>query len=393
MKYVNRAMSIAVSALVLVIGARSLPLAALSETAEETNSGNLAVSLQKISESYDSGIFKQAQWINLNGTMGKVTGNREMFSNKGVLVTDNGYVAGTYSMTTTDYEYDETIMLKEYLDRKGIQLLYVNEPLKYSDDEEMLKQFGRESYGNQNADKYLSRIGEAGIEYLDLREYIESENLDSWALFYRTDHHWTVPAGLWATTKIVDVLNADYGYQIDTTLYEDSNLNYTYVEDCWLGEQGRVIAESYIGLDDYTEIKPTYETDFSWSYWNAEPAGGSFDSLIDESRYYADVDVYSVGSWHYSYCPNGINGLSLVNNNVPDGRILYLGDSYDQVVVPFLALGVHEVDTLVLRAYDGSLLDYIEAGDYDTVIIAYAEFMIGAHDNEESANYAMFTFE
>jgi hypothetical protein len=386
-------MSIVVSALILVIGAGSQPLSALSEISAETDSGNLELPLQKISEAYDTGIFKQTQWINLNGAIGKTIGSREMFSSKGIRVTDNGYVAGTYSITTTDYEYDETIMLKEYLDSKGIQLLYVNEPLKYMEDGEMLKQFGLESYGNQNADKYLSRIGEAGIEFLDLREYIASENLDSWALFYRTDHHWTVPAGLWATKKIADVLNEDYGYQIDKTLYEDSSLNYTYFEDCWLGEQGRVIAESYIGLDDYTEIKPAYETDLLWSYWNSEPTDGSFDSLIDESRYYADVDVYSSDSWHYSYCPYGINGLSLVNNNVEDGRILYLGDSYDQVVVPFLALGVHELDTLVLRSYGGSLLEYIETGDYDTVIIAYAEFMIGAHDSEDSANYAMFTFE
>lgn len=36
---------------------------------------------------------------------------------------------------------------------------------------------------------------------------------------------------------------------------------------------------------------------------------------------------------------------------------------------------------------------YSEGEDYDTVIIAYAQFMIGAHDNEGSANYRMFRLE
>ena len=47
---------------------------------------------------------------------------------------------------------------------------------------------------------------------------------------------------------------------------------------------------------------------------------------------------------------------------------------------------------LVLREYDGSLREYIDSHDIDAVIVAYASFMIGAHDYESSANYAMFDF-
>jgi hypothetical protein len=103
---------------------------------------------------------------------------------RGILVTDTGYTVGVYGSATTDYEYNETVMLRDYLDSKGIQLLYVNEPLKYLDDGEMLEQFGLESFGNQNADKYLERIGQAGICYLDLRENIVEENMDTWDFYY-----------------------------------------------------------------------------------------------------------------------------------------------------------------------------------------------------------------
>lgn len=72
-----------------------------------------------------------------------------------------------------------------------------------------------------------------------------------------------------------------------------------------------------------------------------------------------------------------------------------MGDSYEQVTEPFISLGVHEVDSLILRNYDSSfnLRNYILENGYDTVIIAYAQFMVGAHDDESSANYRMFTFE
>lgn len=71
---------------------------------------------------------------------------------------------------------------------------------------------------------------------------------------------------------------------------------------------------------------------------------------------------------------------------------MLLGDSYEQVTAPFLSLGVNEVQTLVLRDYADSLKEYIKQNDPDTVIVTYASFMIGAHDDPNSANYAMFDF-
>ena len=115
---------------------------------------------------------------------------------------------------------------------------------------------------------------------------------------------------------------------------------------------------------------------------------GSLDDYIDESMYDMEPDVYEAPSWHYSYAMTDV-----VNHDATYGKILVLGDSYDHVLVPFLSLGVSEVNVLALRHFEGSLRDYIAAGDYDTVLICYTEFMIGAHDDPQSANYRMFTFE
>ena len=112
----------------------------------------------------------------------------------GMNITTTGYNVGRYEKTSTDYEVQQMTDFKNYLDSKGIRLLYVNEPAKYIDDAYYTEQFGGESYLNRNADLFLQRISEAGIESLDLRDCIAEEGLDPMSLFYRTDHHWTVPA-------------------------------------------------------------------------------------------------------------------------------------------------------------------------------------------------------
>ena len=72
-----------------------------------------------------------------------------------------------------------------------------------------------------------------------------------------------------------------------------------------------------------------------------------------------------------------------------------MGDSYAMVTEPFLSLGVNQIDFLIMRNKDDSfsLRKYILDNQYDTVLICYAQFMIGAHDNPQSDNYRMFTFD
>lgn len=72
------------------------------------------------------------------------------------------------------------------------------------------------------------------------------DGLDIYDMFYRTDHHWTTRSGLWATGVLAKTLNEKCGYQIDCSRYNESNYSFTEYKDAWLGEQGRVIAESLL---------------------------------------------------------------------------------------------------------------------------------------------------
>lgn len=331
--------------------------------------------------------------VKLNGSILKKTGIRSFYNSAHKMnITTDGYNVGRYEKTSTDYEVAEMVSFKEYLDNKGIQLLYVNEPAKYTDDEFYTEQFGGESFLNRNMDLFLDRIGAAGINYLDLRECAKDEGLDCMQMFYRTDHHWTIPASVWAARQIAKKLNDDYGYNIDMKLYNEDNFNTVEYKNCWLGEQGRLVADTYIGLDDYTMMEPKYDTSYTiYAEDGNVEEEGTFDAFIDKSVYKEGVDPYDSKLWHYSY---SAKGNKLVHNNLTEyGRVLILGDSYETSMRSFLSLGIRDTMVVIPRDLESSVRNIIDDGNFDTVIVSYAQFMVGAHDDENSANYRMFALE
>lgn len=355
--------------------------------AQDVETGTLTMS--GIESEYVSTMLEKQSFINLNGSMAKALNMQGYYSDMGMYVTDDNYIVSASGITSTDYEYEQMVSLKAYLDSIGVNLLYVNAPTKYVDDSLFSTQFGINTYSNRNADLFLQRISDAGIANIDLREKLKEDGLKVEEQFFRTDHHWTPECGLWATRIMAEGLNEYCGYNIDTSIYDKSNYTFTKYEDCWLGEQGRKVAETYVGLDDYTCVMPNFETNYSFKTASGL-LPGTFDTFVNKDVYNLENDVYTTYSWHYSY-----GQCSCINNNVSYGKVLLLGDSYAQVTQPFLSLGVSEIDPLIMRDYDDtfSLRTYIQNGEYDTVVICYAQFMIGAHDNPNSANYRMFTFD
>lgn len=349
------------------------------------------VTVQNVISDYVDSFWGHSQFISLNGKIASFLNMRGFYSDIGIYVDEDDYVISAYSKTSTDYEFNQLLQFKQYLDEKGINLMYVNAFTKYVDDDVPFQQFAIHSFVNQNADHLLQRLEDANIATLDLRDHVAEECLDVKKMFYRTDHHWTVPSGFWATEIIAKSLNNQFGYHIDNNLYDPNQYTFTDYHNCWVGEQGRKLSEAYIGTDDFTKITPNFSTNFS-IITPSQIADGNFDIML-RSSIFEDPEKNKNISWHYSYMPQKLTSCSIINHNVSEGKILLLCDSFSYVVAPFLSLGVSELDTIILRSFDGDLQQYIESSDIDTVVILYAPFMIGAHDNPKSANYEMFTFE
>ena len=366
-------------------------VAAYLAQSESELSGKKAVKISTLESDYTNAGPFRSKLIDLNGALARLLQMRGYYSSEfGLYITDNNYVVSSEPEASTDYEVESLTKFYDFLQENGIQMLYVSQPDRYLDDSMFAREFGEESYTNRNTDLFMERLRAAGIPAIDLRDNIVEENRNIYDMFYRTDHHWTTPTGLWASRIIAGAMNEYCGCDIDLSLYDEDKYAFNSWTGCWLGEQGRKVAKTYVGLDDFTEIKPSFETDYTFYPEEGDSFDGTFDNFIDESIYNVKKDVYENRSWHYSY-----SQIHCVNHKVKKGKVLMLSDSYAYVTEPFLSLGVHEIDPLILRSYktwEFDLRDYILKNGYDTVIICYAQFMVGAHDDPSSANRRMFTF-
>jgi len=347
-------------------------------------------SLTDIDTEYSGNLWNQEKYIDINGFMAKILNFKGIYSDMGMYVTSDGIIESAYNPTSTDYETEQLIAFRDFLSEHDINLLYVNEPTKYIDDAVFEKEFGIPTYTNQNADKFMDRIRKANINCIDLRDNIRQEGLDVEKMFYRTDHHWTVPTGFWAAGIVAEGLNQYCGYSIDMETYNPDNYEKHEWKNCWLGEQGRKVGRTYVGLDDYANYIPKFKTNLSFKRDGGELVAGDFNSFIDESVYNTENDVYDNLSWHYAY-----NTKDCINNLVDNGKVLIIVDSYAMAMEPYLALGVHDIDCLFLRQCeeDFSIRNYVLENGYDTVILAYAQVVIGAHDDGANINRNTFRLD
>lgn len=301
----------------------------------------------------------------------------------------DGHLVTPFRYASADYEVAQMERLNDHLKARGIPLLYVNAPTKYVDDALIEARFGIESYVNRNADRFIRRLREhTDIPVLDLRDNLRAEGLDILSLFFRTDHHWTPATGLWATKHIARFMNDCGAASIDTALFDSDNYTTVRYTDAWIGEEGRKLAD--VPRDDFTCIEPSPDLRVSVTQLGTGSVLNGGSELLLNKAVYNSADGRS---WYYSYMPLGLDFAKLTNLSGGEGRILLLGDSYAYTVVPFLIEGVHEITTVIMRRYTDDLMQLIDAGDYDCVVVFYVEFMIGAQTDPGNDNYGMFSFD
>lgn len=316
------------------------------------------------------------QCINLYGEFQKMLGKKVVNDtdiSKDVIKLKNGYLS-FYGHKKLDVNgiVKNTVEFNDFLQEQEIPLLYVQAPFKISNYDDKSPE-GIKDYNNDKADDYLEEISKAGINNIDLRELIKEDGIEHYSMFFKTDHHWTPKAGLWAFGKISTKLNTDYGFNIDEKLWNQKNYNIKTYKDWFLGSEGKRTGIYYTGVDDFDIITPKFDTNFKFSVQsqNIHRKGEFKDSLLDWSRFgtqdYFDELPYS------TYSGGDVNLINIKNNKDINGKkILLIKDSFSSVLIPFLALGCSNLDAVDVRQPDKiNLRDYIEETNPDIVIIMY----------------------
>lgn len=251
---------------------------------------------------------------------------------------------------------------------RGMAHLYIETPNKTCRDD---AHSGVTDFYNQNADSLLGLLSEAGVETLDLRDALHDAGMDHHASFYQTDHHWLAETGLWATGVIAETANERFGLALDLDALAPEKFDYEVYEDWFLGSQGKKVTLARAVPEDFTMIYPKETADLSISIPSlAVEKRGDFDvlyryAMVDTCDYY-NLNPYAA----YLY---GDNALTRITNHHAknDVRVLVLGHSFDNTVVPFLALAAAQVDSIDLRTFNGSLETFLRENDYDIVIECY----------------------
>lgn len=282
--------------------------------------------------------------------------------------------------------------LQDYVEQNGTKVLFVVPPCKYD------KEYTRFSVGmpvndpNGIVDEIMFYLNRLGIETLDLREYFPNEELPYEETFFKTDHHWTIPAAFTASCVIVDKLEQSFGEDLDPDDYYTDITNYDVVtyQNGMFGYMGRKIGANYCPVEDFTALWPHYEGEFLRESMKesgeVERKHGSFqEALMDTSVLTMQTDIYS-NSQYSLYLDELRSYEKIINEENREGvRILMIRDSYFSPVIAFMMPMCGEIDAIWnLEELDEIDIErYVKENEFDYIIVGIYPYNL----NEAAFNY------
>ena len=273
--------------------------------------------------------------------------------------------------------------LQNYVEKYGTKVLFVMTPSKYNrkySDFEMGLPVNNPTEDVNEMMIYLNRLG---VPSINLGEVIPSKDIPYEQAFFKTDHHWTVPAAFEATKVMIDELNDRYGANFDPTGFYLSDKAYTVkkYEGHMLGSMGRDTGIAYSGLEDFTALLPNFDGHYKRTYImdDEETLEGTYsETLLDMDVLEPDIDYYE-DSQYSLYLDQVTNLENIENFDNPDGpSVLMIRDSYFGPVIPFMAPMCSKLDAIwaLEKMDDMNVGEYIkkqyESGErYDYLIVEY----------------------
>ena len=320
----------------------------------------------KFETDISSTFFQKFSFVNLNGAVRKLLGQREM---NGVVKLDNGYLTevlercpdesiGNYVNRTREFD--------TYLKNRGTALLYVSPPSTVSKADPGLP-IGVEDHSNDNIDRLVMGLKEAGIDTFDLREMMSVDGIDHYSMMYKTDHHWTTEAGFYAYRYLENYIAEKTGCEIDPRVVDLSNYTVTKYNRWHLGSRGQRTGVYYAGIDDFTLIDPDFDVTVE------DPYGvtGTIHDYFFITDFLEERDLTS--RYTYDSVLGGPNYLGHYKNldSRNDVKIMMITDSFAKAVNPYLIMQFSEVNTFYNGSVSNITPELIESYDPDVVIMLY----------------------
>lgn len=263
------------------------------------------------------------------------------------------------------------VSLQNYVE--GKDFLYFYAPVKLCKYDPQLPD-GVVSYANENIDAYIASMKAYNMNYVDMRENMHSDGLNHYSMFYVTDHHWTVEAGLWAASVVTSELNNRFGWSMKDPM-KLGQYDYVTYENAEFGSAGVGVTHFVADSEDFTIPYPMFDTNFRLEVpsKNVDDKGSFRELFVDEEKIYSLME--DGGGSAYGKILYGNQPYERITNlSMEDGpRILMIRDSFSIAVAPYLAEVCSELVLLDVRPtngnFYGSVVNCIDTVNPDIVLV------------------------
>lgn len=361
------------------------------KTAPQTISRTVA----GLDESIIASMYGRMEFIETYSYIQVLLDKRE-FNNFSYIKDEDGYLhyASFFREDTNDMEeYAKRLKrLQDWVEPNGTKVLFFVTPGKYVRGETRFRTGMPINNPDNIVDEMLFYLNRYGVETVDCRKYIPNETLSVQDAFFKTDHHWTIPAAFAATQVLVEQMEEKFGADLDPNDYYMNPAQYESVvyRKGMLGSMGRKTGANFSGLEDFEALWPKFENHYDRVCMGVTDQTQHFQGITEESLMDTGVllehkDIYSDSQ--YSLYLNGLRPYErIINEDNPDGcRIFAIRDSYFSPMIVFLAPMCGQIDA-IWSLEESHMLDietYVKENEFDYIIMEIYPYNI----NEDAFNF------
>ncbi len=389
-QYILKKRIFAVVFLVAVFGFSGVNLAHSYEPIKECLAGEDA-SVTTLDTTITENLYGRMNFIETYAYAQTLMDKRES-NNFSYIKDENGFLhyASFYREEDTRvFEYAMRVKrLQDFVESKGTKVLFVVPPGKYNEAYTEFRTGMPVNDPSYIVDEMMFYLNRLGVETLNLQESIPGDVLSYEETFFKTDHHWTIPAAFYATGEVVDKIESSFGEDLDPEDYYMDIANYDVVtyEGGMLGSMGRKTGVNFCEMEDFTALWPHFDGNYSREYLLENGAmetleGNFVEVAMDTDLLLNKENVYSDSQ--YSLYLNGLTVYErIVNEEKPDGcSICMIRDSYFSPVMAFLMPMCGQMDSIwsLEEAEEIDIERHLEENTFDYVIIEVYPYNINSN--------------
>ena len=334
--------------------------------------------INEIDGNYIDDFFGKNFYINIYGIFQRAIGRRIIGNFE--YVTDKH---GTIDQVINNFQYVDSMVedvkeLKRRTDSINTPLLFVQGPNKNSSKKNDVEYTFNDL--NQCDDVILERLQTEGIQTADMRKLLtEDSNVKVAAddLFLHTDLHMSSEGEIAAASKLVELLENNFGLKFSNKEMLDVNGNRFVIENHrMLGNYGRNVGLYYVPIDDFMLFWPIQDTHYELiDYVTGETKKGTFKDVCLNGYENSPQNEYTY--WVTDYlrfqCPYYV----IDNKDVSDGpEICLITDSIGYRTISLMSLTCSKITIIDPRFFGGT--DYIMKAfsehKFDAVVV-YEQFL------------------